>query len=181
MQEEETDKGAELMLLVRDGDEKAFAELITLHQKTLLNFFLRLNVPYSDAEDLVQLTFLKLYRYRESYTRTAKFTTYLFLLARQIWVDEVRRRIKQNKVKDALKADVAFQESLPYKNPEFGLNDDLQKALSKLSDAHREVVVLGMLKELPYLEISKITGVPVGTVKSRMHHALKLLRGELEK
>lgn len=177
----EYDEGAELMLRVKAGDEAAFRKIIDLYQKSLVNFFYRLGVYHSDIDDLAQLTFLKLYRYRSSYTKSAKFTTYLFLLARQVRVDEVRASARRDRIRKLLKANVEFEESLPEKEAMPLLSDDLQVALSQLSDAHREVVVLGMLKELPYEEVSRIIGIPVGTVKSRMHHALKQLREILER
>ena len=69
---------------------------------------------------------------------------------------------------------------MPRQAPEFGLRDDLQRALARLDEAHRDVVVLGLVQELPYQEVGEILGIPVGTVKSRMFNALKLLRGYLE-
>lgn len=130
---------------------------------------------------MAQQTFIRLYRYRSTYEKTAKFTTYLYLLARQVRVDEVRKLIRLQKIRDGVKAEVELRESLPQKEEPFGLADDLQAALAQLSEAHREVVVLGMLQELPYQEVAEILGVPVGTVKSRMHHALRELKVLLEK
>ena len=93
---------AELMLRVRgQDDEAAFALLVSRHQKSLLNFFARSGVQY-DSEDLVQQTFLRLYRYRQRYVATAKFTTFLFLLARQVWIDELRRRQRRERLIERL-------------------------------------------------------------------------------
>lgn len=178
---QEIDEDAELMLRVKDGDDSAFARLVERHQKPLLNFSHRLCVNTTDAEDMAQQTFIRLYRYRSTYEKTAKFTTYLYLLARQVRVDEVRKLIRLQKIRDGVKAEVELRESLPQKEEPFGLADDLQAALAQLSEAHREVVVLGMLQELPYQEVAEILGVPVGTVKSRMHHALRELKVLLEK
>lgn len=175
------DEDAELMLAAAKGDDAAFEKIVLRHQKTLLNFFCRLGVPISDAEDLAQQTFVRLHRYRSSYERTAKFTTYLYLLARQVRVDEIRRRVRAERTRDAFRAEVDYRESLPGDDPAPCLRDDLQNALDQLDEPHREVVVLGLLRELPYQEVAEVLGVPVGTVKSRMHHALRKLREILDR
>ena len=169
------------MLAAAKGDDAAFEKIVLRHQKPLLNFFCRLGVPISDAEDLAQQTFVRLHRYRSSYERTAKFTTYLYLLARQVRVDEIRRRVRAERTRDAFRAEVDYRESLPGDDPAPCLRDDLQDALDQLDEPHREVVVLGLLRELPYQEVAEILGVPVGTVKSRMHHALRKLREILDR
>ena len=170
---EKTDE--ELMMLAARDDQAAFERLVIRHQKPLLNFFYRLGV-YTDAEDLVQQTFVRLYRYRAKYSPDAKFTTFLYLLARQARVDEVRKRIRLKNLRDKLVEENRMAEPFRADAPYTGASDDLQAALSQLSEAHREVVVLGMLQDLPYTEVSEILGVPVGTVKSRMFHALRTLR-----
>ena len=169
----------ELMQMAAKDDQAAFERLVIRHQNPLLNFFIRSGV-YTDAEDLVQQTFVRLYRYRDRYSPTAKFTTFLYLLARQVRVDEVRKRIRLKNLRDKLKADEERAVPVPTAAPYTGISDDLQAALARLSEAHREVVVLGMLQELPYAEVAEILGVPVGTVKSRMFHALRALRQFLE-
>ena len=169
------DDDAALMMAAAKGDMRSFEALVVRHQTPLLNFFRRSGV-YTDAEDLVQQTFVRLYRYRGRYSPRAKFTTFLYLLARQVRVDEVRKRIRAKALRERLMADEGTDEPVSTEAPYDGLADDLQAALCKLSNAHREVVVLGVLQELPYAEVAEITGVPVGTVKSRMFHALKALR-----
>ena len=81
---------AELMARAAKGDESAFAELVVRYQDVLLNFFLRKGVSYSDGQDLVQRTLLRLWRYRKRYVPTAKLTTFLFLLAGQVTIDFFR-------------------------------------------------------------------------------------------
>ena len=169
----------QLMLSAARDDQAAFEQLVIRHQKPLLNFFYRLGV-YTDAEDLVQQTFVRLYRYRGKYSPDAKFTTFLYLLARQVRVDEVRKRIRLRNLREKLAEENRRAEPPPADAPYTGASDDLQAALAQLSEAHREVVVLGMLQDLPYAEVAEILGLPVGTVKSRMFHALRTLRRILE-
>jgi len=169
------------MLAAAGGDDCAFSSLVEKFQRPLMNFFHRMGVNMVDAEELAQLTFIKLYRSRKSYRPSAKFTTWLYLLARQVRADDVRSRIRGDRLRRDLKAEEEAMEAAPRHSPQFGLRDDLQRALDSLDAAHRDVVVLGMVQELPYDEVAGILGIPVGTVKSRMHNALKRLREFLDK
>ncbi|MEI7898712.1 MAG: sigma-70 family RNA polymerase sigma factor [bacterium] len=171
---------AALMLRARANDRNAFAVLVTRHQKMLLNFFARSGVQY-DCEDLVQQTFLRLYRYRERYTPTAKITTFLFLLARQVWIDELRRRKRHARLADGLAAE-PHPEFVEPEAAQAGASGsmDLDQALASLPEALRQVVELGVYQDLPYAEVAEILEIPVGTVKSRMFNALARLRAFLE-
>ena len=171
---------ADLMLRVRGEDDGgAFAVLVTRHQKTLLNFFFRSGVQY-DCEDLVQQTFLRLYRYRARYVATAKFTTFLFLLARQVWIDELRRRRRRERLVDSLVAEPHPEFAKPADASAGESGDlDLARALEALPAGLRRVVELGVYQEMAYTEIAEILGIPVGTVKSRMFNALAKLRDAL--
>lgn len=175
----ETDDAA-LMLRARDGDREAFAALVRRHEKMLLNFFARSGVQY-DCEDLVQQTFLRLYRYRERYVPTAKFTTFLFLLARQVWIDELRRRKRQERLIEGLAAEPLPEHVAPVAAESGAAGGmDLERALAALPEGMRQVVELGVYQDLPYAEIAEILKIPVGTVKSRMFNALSRLRTFLE-
>ena len=171
---------AALMLKARDDDDDAFAELVRRHQKKILNYFTRAGVQY-DCEDLVQQTFLRLYRYRKRYVASAKFTTFLFLLARQVWIDELRRRKRRERLIADLSAEPPEAQAAPTAVCESVAGSlDLAQALSSLPEGLRQVVELGVYQELPYAEVSEILGIPVGTVKSRMFNALKKLREFME-
>lgn len=163
---------ATLMLRVRDDDCAAFAVLVKRHQKMLLNFFARSGVQY-DYEDLVQQTFLRLYRYRDHYVATATFTTFLFLLARQVWSDELRRRKRRERLVTGLSAEPKPEYIEPKASTASASGEmDLKRALAALPEGLRQVVELGVYQDLPYAEIAKVLGIPVGTVKSRMFNAL---------
>ena len=172
---------AALMHRVRADDRDAFAVLVRRHEKMLLNFFARSGVQY-DCEDLVQQTFLRLYRYRNRYVATAKFTTFLFLLARQVWIDELRRRKRRERLAEGLSAEPhpEFAESAAVEAGAAG-GMDLERALAMLPESLRQVVELGVYQDLPYAEVAEILKIPVGTVKSRMFSALAKLRTFLEK
>jgi RNA polymerase sigma-70 factor (ECF subfamily) len=170
-----------LMLRVRDdGGREAFAELVRRHQRRLLNFFLRSGV-YDDAEDLVQQTFLRLYRYRDRYRPTARFTTFLYLLARQVWIDDLRRRGRMQRLRLAVAEETGPEPQAAETAPAAAVEGhEAARALERLPESARAVVVLGILQGLAYRDVAATLGVPVGTVKSRMYHALRALRRMLE-
>lgn len=140
-------------------------------EKNLLNFFWRQNVSYSEAEDLLQETYLRLWKYRDRYVATAKLSTFLFTLARQVRIDALRRQTRRETREEGW-----IKEQGDVVQPVFPVRDDVRWALSQLSDALRETVELAIFQDLPYAEVAEILGVPVGTVKSRMSAALKQLK-----
>ena len=141
-------------------------------EKNLLNFFWRQGVSYSEGEDLVQETYLRLWKYRREYRPTAKLSTFLFLMARQVRIDALRRRTRRENREEGWTRDRPTTET----PKAFGVREDVRWALAKLSEPLRDVVELGVFQDLPYAEVAEILGIPVGTVKSRMHNALKELK-----
>ena len=142
-------------------------------EKNLLNFFWRQGVSYVEGEDLVQETLLRLWKYRAKYVPTAKLSTFLFTLARQVRIDALRRESRRTERERRWEA-----ERLPAESSDrarVDAREDVRWALAKLSEPLREVIELGVFQDLPYAEIGQILGIPVGTVKSRMSNALKKL------
>ena len=171
------DEDAALMVRVRDGDLAAFETLVRRHQRPLMNFFARLGVTM-DVEDLAQETFVRLYRYRSRYRPSAKFTTYLYLLARQVRIDFLRKTNRRAALHEKAAKEAPRQaEPAPAAR---GARIDAATALGMLSEAMREVVVLSVLQGLPHGEIAEILGIPVGTVKSRLSIALHRLRADMQ-
>lgn len=167
---------SDLMLRAKGGDEDSFSELVRRHQQSLLGHFYRCGAGAS-AEDLVQQAFVRLYRYRDRYRPSAKFTTFLFLIARQVWIDELRRRKRDSRLRESWMEEHGEDELDTSASPSASADAvDLEGALASLGEGARAVVDLGVMRGLPYPEISKILGIPVGTVKSRMFNALKALR-----
>ena len=153
------------------SDETLMAEAKKF-EKNLLNFFWRQGVSYSEGEDLVQETYLRLWKYRRDYVRTAKLSTFLFLMARQVRIDALRRQTRR-----ADREERWGKEQPVSEEPKaFGVREDVRWALARLSEPLRDVVELGVFQDLPYAEVAEILGIPIGTVKSRMHNALKELK-----
>ena len=142
------------------------------YEKNLLNFFWRQGVSSSEGEDLVQETYLRLWKYRRDYRPTAKLTTFLFLLARQVRIDALRRQVRRENREENWRK----EQPLTQGPAALGAKEDVRWAVARLSEPLRDVIELGVFQDLPYAEVAEILGIPVGTVKSRMHNALKELR-----
>jgi len=141
-------------------------------RKKLLNFFWRQGVSYNEGEDLVQETYLRLWKYRSEYEPSAKLSTFLFLMARQVRIDALRRQTRREN-REELWGKEQPSEECP-RSP--GIKDDVRWAVGRLSEPLREVVELVVFQDLPYAEVAEILEIPVGTVKSRMFNALKRLK-----
>ena len=141
-------------------------------EKNLLNFFWRQGVSPSEGEDLVQETYLRLWKYRADYRPTAKLSTFLFILARQVRIDALRHRTRRENREERWGREQPTSEG----PKAFGVREDVRWAVARLTEPLRDVIELGVFQDLPYAEVAEILGIPVGTVKSRMHNALKELR-----
>jgi len=163
----------QLMREVAAGSETAFAELIHRHQNGLLNFFVRMGV-YNDAEDLVQETFVRVWKARGRYRPDAKFTTFLYVLARNVWADRGRKAKMRKRLEDSLKTDAEIGGGVTLPVSPAGL--DVQEALDRLSPKLRDVIVLNVYQGLQYQDIADVLDIPLGTVKSRINLAIRELR-----
>ena len=168
----ETDDFA-LMVQVCADCEDSFRRLMDRYQRPLLNFFARVGAS-THGEDLAQETFIRVWNYRKKYKPSAKFTTFLFTLARHVWLDFVRRQVRFRLFADRYRAEMPA-------STDGGLGKlhrqlDIQAALDRLSPKLREVLVLAVHQGLSYDEISAILRIPVGTVKSRVFNALATLQ-----
>ena len=153
------------------SDETLMAEARKFEKK-LLNFFWRQGVSYFEGEDLVQETYLRLWKYRREYKPTAKLSTFLFLMARQVRIDALRRQTRRENREEQWGREQPTSEG----PKAFGVREDVRWALARLSEPLRDVIEFGVFQDLPYAEVAEILGIPVGTVKSRMHNALKELK-----
>jgi RNA polymerase sigma-70 factor (ECF subfamily) len=166
------DPDSALMMEVGKGSHDAFISLIHTYQCQLVNFFRRMGA-YHDAEDLTQETFVRLYKARERYRPTAKFKTFVYVIARHVLADHGRKWFQRERLRLKL-----LQE--PMSVDESGLAQsrhmDVEAALASLSDKLRSVVVLSIYQGMRYEDIAEVLEIPEGTVKSRMNLAIKALR-----
>ena len=186
------DSDESLMLRYRDGDVRAFELLVTRHRKPLFNFILRFVRDTAAAEDVTQETFLRLVKGADAYERQAKFTTWLYTIARNLCVDASRRgKHRKAASLDAPIGDEDGSASLLDLVPDGGAAVDrqaqskelrlrLQQAIESLPDEQREIFLLREVADLQFNEIANVIGCPENTVKSRMRYALEKLREALE-
>ena len=186
------DSDESLMLRYRDGDVRAFELLVTRHRKALFNFILRFVRDTAQAEDVTQETFLRLVKGADAYERQAKFTTWLYTIARNLCVDAARRgKHRKAASLDAPIGDEDGSASLLDLVADGGAGVDrqaqsrelavrLRQAIEALPDEQREIFLLREVADLQFNEIANVVGCPENTVKSRMRYALEKRREALE-
>src|SRR5262245_6568339 len=166
------------------GDPAPFETFVHAWTRNLTAFFCQQGAPLSRAEDLTQETFLKLYRGAGRYRPRERFTAFCFRTARNVWIDECRRAAAR--IEGVPRETPHPVEGVGvHVDPGAGLlfaeeERDLRALLVALPPGQRRVLELALLAELSYAEIAALLAIPVGTVKSRMFHALRRLRGVWE-
>jgi RNA polymerase sigma-70 factor (ECF subfamily) len=180
-----------LMVAYQKGDVRAFEVLLSRHRKPVYNFILRFCHIPALAEDLLQDTFLRVIKGADSYERQAKFTTWLYTIARNLCVDASRRgKHRKAASLDAPVGDdgsATLLDRVPDQGPAVDrkvlgreLGGKLHAAIAKLSEEQREVFLMREVLDMPFKDIADVVGCPENTVKSRMRYALEKLRSELE-
>jgi len=180
----------DLMEHFQSGYEEAFNLLVFRFKDRLHNFLYRYTHNHQDCEDLVQETFLRVYRSKHSYERIAKFSTWMYTIALNLAKSLYKKKQRMTTV--TIHEDESDSEDRPMKLEDTTiLQDDslhekmcmneLEKALKKLSEDFREVVILRDIQQLAYDEIAVITDLPMGTVKSRINRGRAQLQDILEK
>ena len=150
------------MLQVRDGDVGKLAVLFERHHVKLFNFLVRLTDRRDASEDLVQDVFFRVLKYRHTFRGDAPFTAWMYQMETPMEGQAETHQSPEPSPADVI--EVVERRSL------------LRLALSRLPAEKREVLVLSRYQGLKYEEIGLILNCPVGTVKARVHHALKELR-----
>ena len=158
----------------QEGDINAYNELVKRYKDRLLNFVLRYFNNVEQAEDVVQDTLIKLYTHASYYKNVAKFSTWIFTIAKNNALTELRKN--KRKKTDSLWTDDgqvidinSKEESLDSKVQNEIAIDQLNKFLDEIPENFRMAVVLRDFQELSYEEISKILEIPIGTIKSRIN------------
>jgi RNA polymerase sigma-70 factor (ECF subfamily) len=162
------------MVLLQRGDPTAFDRLLERYQRRLFGFLLR-RVPLQHSEDLFQETWLRVVRARESFDPARRFSTWLFQIANNLCRDGARRSVVEARERTRLRSDVETPDGAAAAAADAKL--DAQQRLAQLPEPLREVLVLRYFEDLGEREIAEIVGVPPGTVKSRLHAAVRALRG----
>ncbi len=177
----------DLIFAFQEGEMLAFEEIVKRYKDSLMNFVFRFLGDMSESEDIVQETFLRVFRNKRAYKKIAKFSTWIYTIAGNLAKTELRKRKKRNlySVSDIGYDDKDFEISDETLSPESETNTSMseeiiQQEIQQLSPKFREVIVLRDIQELSYEEISKIIKVPLGTVKSRVNRARLRLQDKLK-
>ncbi len=185
------DPDAALMLRVKQGDMEAFEELVEKHKQPIVNFVGRTLQDATEAEDLAQNVFVQVFKSAGRYRVSAKFSTWLFTIARNLCLNEIRRRSRHPA--DSLDAEHPDQENQPFRQFEdrklFSAPDQLlqgellakvEEAIANLPETQRTALLLCREEELSYEEIAEVLGCSVSATKSLIHRGRETLKRKLK-
>ena len=188
---EQPDADAALMLRVKRGDRTAFTELVGKYQQPVMNFVFRSLRDETEAEDVAQNVFLQVYKSRARYQRTAKFSTWLFTIARNLCLNEIRRRSRHpaESLDESHPADDDLPSRqyedrkvfLPTENILHGeLAGKIEAALAELPEVQRTAILLCRQEELSYEQIAEVLGCSLSATKSLIHRGRETLKEKLK-
>jgi RNA polymerase sigma-70 factor (ECF subfamily) len=176
----------QLIARFQSGDEQAFTELVKRYRDRLTNFVYQFLGDLEQAEDVVQDTMFKLYEKKHYYREIAKFSTWIYTIARNLANTELRKRKRR---KTTLLSQMTRDErdyEIPAIQSDVGqaiqseyVEKRIQAAIKELPEHFKTVIILRDIQELSYDDISNIVGVPLGTVKSRINRARLQLQADL--
>ncbi|MBM6617995.1 RNA polymerase sigma factor [Bacillus suaedaesalsae] len=162
------------MIAFQNGDEEALGRIYTLLKPSLYSFIFRYTRDEQLSIDIVQDTFVNLQRYKHGFNpKHGKLKSYTFQIAYRLMITKINRR---NKLRNLL----PFLAPIQVKDIPHSERMTIREAISRLPEVHRAVILLFYYHDMPQEEIAKILGIPIGTVKSRLHTAIKKLKEELE-
>ena len=174
---------------------KEFEETAMEHIDSLYNMALRLVFNKEEAEDLVQETYLKAYRFFDSFQKGTNIKAWLYKILKNTFINKYRKEIATPgeilyEDLEAINSGLAYKQetnsteladTLESKYADFSglLEDDVKQALDSLPAEYREAILLSDVEELSYQDIAEIANVPIGTIKSRLNRGRKLLQKKL--
>jgi RNA polymerase sigma-70 factor (ECF subfamily) len=188
----ELDADAELMTRVRQGDMSAFETLVDKYKQPVLNLLYRTVRDLAEAEDLAQNVFVQVFKSAGRYRVEAKFTTWLYTIARNLALNEIRRRSRHPA--ESLDAALApaeetaparqFEDRRAVAAPDRLMHEELaqkiQEALAALPENQRTAILLFREKEMSYEEISEVLGCSLSATKSLIHRGRETLKERLK-
>jgi RNA polymerase sigma-70 factor (ECF subfamily) len=187
----EPDPDAALMLRVKRGDDTAFAELVEKYKQPVMNLVYRILHDATEAEDLAQNVFLQVYKSAHRYEVTARFSTWLFTIARNLCLNEIRRRSRHPA--DSIEAPHSESEDQPARQFEdtknflptenllhSELENKIEQALAELPELQRTAILLCRRDDLSYEDIAKVLGTSLSATKSLIHRGRETLKQKLK-
>ena len=187
----ERDPDAALMLLVKQGDSDAFSQLVEKYKKPVMNLVYRMIRDLAEAEDIAQNVFVQVYKSAERYQVSSKFSTWLFTIARNLCLNEIRRRTRHPA--DSMDASHPDQEDQPLQQyedkkavsaPDRLLQGELEakieQAVAELPENQRLAILMCRQDELSYEEIAQVLGCSLSATKSLIHRGRETLKQKLK-
>ncbi len=178
-----TDRTTEMA--TKAANDALFERELMPHIQSLYHFAYRLTGDEDNANDLVQDTYLKAYRFLKSYEQGSNAKAWLFRILKNSFINQYRKTSKEPGKVDYEEAEMylqtgkaAYADTLDGGEKMFRglIGDEVSRALSSLPVDFRTVIILCDIEEFTYEEIAKIIDIPIGTVRSRLHRARKMLR-----
>ena len=182
----------QLMLRVQEGNSASFDLLVERYRVRLFNYLFRLVGNRDDAEEIAQEAFVKAYIHAEKYKTIAKFSTWLYTIATNLVRNRMRSLSRKPKIFSLWskgRYDGEEEKPLdildPQRSPEDKMNDSelseiINQAIEKIPEKYRTSFVLREINQLSYEEIAAVTGLKLGTVRSRINRARNFFRQILE-
>ena len=168
----------DLMELFQGGYDEAYSVIVNRYRERIHQFIFRYTKNHLDSEDLVQETFLRVFRSRNSYERIARFSTWLFTIAQNLIRNQYKRSQRMQMVSLSQSDDQDQEITIDLPDPGVSAEEQLhltmtmshlQKSLDAIPADFRDVLVMRDVQQLTYEEIMEITHLPMGTVKSRIN------------
>lgn len=178
-----------LAKLARKGDQRAFAEIVGLYKDKIFHLAYRMLNNRHEAEDIVQETFLRVYKSLDRYDENQKFSTWIYRIGTNLCIDRLRKR----KPSYSLDADMNDQEGMDGysmipsddRTPESEMlisetQRIIHQAIESLPAKYKTIMILRYIQDMSLQEISDVLDLPVTTIKTRVHRGREYLRKKLE-
>lgn len=189
MEATETRSSNVLSSLTKSQKNRVFEQEFYPVMDALYNFAFRLTLNEDDANDLVQETYLKAYRFIESYQSGTNAKAWLFRILKNSFINDFRKKSKEpdktdyDEVEQIYNSeDAHYSATVDLRSEVFSgvLGDELTSALNQLPVDFRLIILLSDIEGFTYEEMSKIIGIPIGTVRSRLHRARNMLKDSIK-
>jgi RNA polymerase sigma-70 factor (ECF subfamily) len=187
---DQLDADAALMLRVKRGDREAFEALVEKYKQPVMNLVYRTLRDATEAEDLTQHVFLQVYKSAHRYEVSAKFSTWIFTIARNLTLNEIRRRTRHPADSlDATSAEddqpiIQVEDRKNFAAPDAVLHAELQakidEAIGTLPEKQRTALLMCREDELSYEDMAKVLGCSLSATKSLIHRARETLKEVLK-